>query len=69
MTDRLFLVVAGVIAAAIAADVLLNDAVITVFLVRKLFHMVDYLEFWRLKAQSVVEIGGVSGLLALASAA
>lgn len=47
MTDRMFLVVAGVIAAAIAADVLLNDAVITVFLVRKLFHMVDYLEFWR----------------------
>ena len=47
MADRMYLVVAGVIAAAIVADVTLNDSAASVFLVRKLFRLVDYLEFWR----------------------
>ena len=43
----MYLVVAGGIAAAIAGDVFLNDAAITLFLVRKLIQLVEYLEFWR----------------------
>ena len=47
MADRMYLVVAGVIAAAIAADLALNGSAASVFLVRKLFGLVEYLEFWR----------------------
>jgi hypothetical protein len=47
VADRMYLVVAGVIAAAIAGDVLLNDGTISLFLVRKLIQLVEYLEFWR----------------------
>jgi hypothetical protein len=43
----MYLVVAGVIAAAIAGDIFLNDSVVTLFLVKKLLHLVEYLEFWR----------------------
>jgi hypothetical protein len=47
MADRMYLVVAGVIAAAIAGDLMLNDGTASIFLVRKLIHLVEYLEFWR----------------------
>ena len=47
MADRMYLVVAGVIAAAIVADVTVNGSAATLFLVRKLFHLVEFLEFWR----------------------
>ena len=47
VADRMYLVVAGVIAAAIAADLVLNGSAASVFLVRKLFRLVEYLEFWR----------------------
>ena len=47
VADRMYLVVAGVIAAAIVADVSVNDSAASLFLVRKLFHLVEYLEFWR----------------------
>ena len=47
MADRGYLLVAGSIAAAIAADILLNDGTTSLFLVRKLIHLVEYLEFWR----------------------
>ncbi len=43
----MYLVVAGTIAAAIAGDVLFNDGTISLFLVRKLIQLVEYLEFWR----------------------
>lgn len=45
--DRSYLVVAGVIAAAIAADIYANDAEVSLFLVKRLFQLVEYLEFWR----------------------
>ena len=47
MADRMYLVVAAVIAAAIAGDVFLNHSTISLFLVRKLINLVEYLEFWR----------------------
>jgi hypothetical protein len=42
-----YLVFAAVVAAAIGADALLNGGSITIFLARKLFDLVDYVEFWR----------------------
>lgn len=47
MSDRIFLVLAGLIAVLILADVLGNDSQVSLIMVRKLFHLVDYLEFWR----------------------
>ena len=47
MAERRIFVVAGVIAAAIAADVILNGSGLSLYLVKKLFQLVDYLEFWR----------------------
>jgi hypothetical protein len=47
VADRMYLIVAGVIAAAIAGDIFLNDSAASLFLVRKLFHLVEYVEFWR----------------------
>ena len=43
----MYLVVAGLIALLILADVWANDSQASLFMVRKLFHLVDYLEFWR----------------------
>ena len=43
----MYLVVAGVIAAGIGADIFLNDGVLSLFMVKKLFRLVEYLEFWR----------------------
>jgi hypothetical protein len=47
VAERMYLVVAALIAAALAADALLNDGVATLFLIRKLFQLVEYLAFWR----------------------
>jgi hypothetical protein len=47
VSDRIYLVLAGLIIALILADVLANDSTASLFLIRKLFHLVDYLEFWR----------------------
>ena len=47
MTDRIYIILAGLIAAMILGDVVLNDSVGSVFMIRKLFHLVEYLEFWR----------------------
>jgi len=47
VSDRIYLVLAGLIVALILADVLANDSTGTLFTIRKLFHLVDYLEFWR----------------------
>ena len=43
----MYLVVAGVIATAIAVDVFGNDGALSLFMIKKLFHLVEYLEFWR----------------------
>ena len=47
VTDRIYLAMAGLFALAIVADVVLNNSDSSLFLIRKLFHLVDYLEFWR----------------------
>lgn len=47
MTDRIALVLALLIAAAIGADVAFNDGVASVFLLRKLGDLVQYLMIWR----------------------
>ena len=46
MTDRIALVMALVIFAAIGADVLLNQGVALIFLLRKLQSLIVYLQFW-----------------------
>lgn len=47
MTDRIALVLACVIVTAILADIVLNSAHASVFLVRKFLDMVEYLAIWR----------------------
>ena len=47
MQDKGFLGVAGLIALAIAADLVLYDAKASLFLVHKLLDLVAYLSFWR----------------------
>lgn len=47
MSDRIYLAFAGLIVTLILADVMANDSSISLFMIRKLFHLVDYLEFWR----------------------
>ncbi|MEO8241044.1 MAG: hypothetical protein ABI832_01970 [bacterium] len=47
MADRMYLLIALAIVALIAADQMLDEGRVTLFLVQKLFHLVDYLEFWR----------------------
>jgi hypothetical protein len=47
VTDRIALVLAGVIAAAILADVVLNSSHALLFLLRKMVDLVEYLSFWR----------------------
>ena len=47
MKDRTYLVVAGLIALAIAADLLLDQGQAMLFLVRKLLRLVEYVAFWR----------------------
>jgi hypothetical protein len=45
--DRTHFILAGLVAAAIFGDVVLNDSTISLFLVHKLFQLVEYLQFWR----------------------
>ncbi len=47
MTDRIALVLGFLIAAAIAADLLLNGGMALLFLARKTVALVDYVVFWR----------------------
>ena len=47
MAERMYLIVGGAIAVAIAGDVFLNEGTLSLFLVRKLIGLVEYLEFWR----------------------
>jgi hypothetical protein len=47
VTDRIALVMALVIFAATGADILLNDGIASLFLLRKLEHLIIYLQFWR----------------------
>ncbi|MFC3180415.1 hypothetical protein [Cypionkella sinensis] len=47
MTDRIALVLALLIAAAIGADVVLNSGAASVFLLRKLLDLVQYVMIWR----------------------
>ena len=47
VTDRIALVMALVIFAAIGADLLLNNGIALLFLLRKLEHLIVYLQFWR----------------------
>ncbi len=47
VAERMYLIVAGAIAVAIAGDVFLNEGTLSLFLVRKLIGLVEYLEFWR----------------------
>jgi hypothetical protein len=45
--DRIYLVVAGVIVLMIVADVFANNSQASLYLIEKLFHLVDFVEFWR----------------------
>ena len=46
MKDRGYLVLAGLIALLILADISLNEAKLTIYLVRDLLGLVDYVAFW-----------------------
>lgn len=47
MQDKGYLIVAGLIALAIGADLYLNSAAASLFLVHEIVALVDYLSFWR----------------------
>ena len=47
MTDRIALVLASLIIAAILADFFLNGSTAMLFLLRKLADMIEYLSIWR----------------------
>lgn len=47
VSDRVALIFGGVIVAAIAADLLLNDARAMMFLLVKFADMIEWLAFWR----------------------
>ena len=47
MKDRFYLVIWGLIVAAILGDVALNGARITLFLIREIISLQEYLQFWR----------------------
>jgi hypothetical protein len=47
LAERKYLIVVGVIVAAIAADMTLNASAGSLFLVKKLISLVEFLEFWR----------------------
>ncbi|GLS87785.1 hypothetical protein GCM10010873_27590 [Cypionkella aquatica] len=47
MTDRIALVLALLIAAAIGVDVVFNGGVACLFLLRKLLDLVQYVMIWR----------------------
>jgi len=47
LKDRGYLLVPLALALAVALDAGLNGSALTIFLVRKLFDLVQYVEFWR----------------------
>ncbi len=47
MTNRLALVLGVLIVLALAVDVLVNDSVALLFLLRKFFDFVEWAAFWR----------------------
>jgi hypothetical protein len=47
LTDRLALIIGGVILAAIALDLVANGGAALLFLLRKFADMVEWLAFWR----------------------
>ena len=47
MPDRAYFLTLGLIAAIVAADILLRGGDDLLFLVRKIFDLMDYLIFWR----------------------
>ena len=47
MTNRIAIVLALLIAAGLAYDILRNDATGVLFLARKLMGLIEYLAFWR----------------------
>ena len=47
LKDRGYLIVAGVIVLAVVADIVLNQSAGSLFLVRKIVRLVEYVEFWR----------------------
>ena len=47
MTDRIALWLAVILAALIAADLLLDDGQMLLFLGRKFIDLMDWVEFWR----------------------
>lgn len=47
MTDRIAFVMAALIAAAILADVTLNGALASFFLLQKLTDLIEFVSFWR----------------------
>jgi hypothetical protein len=47
MEDRTYFLTFGVIFAIVVADVVLRGGVDLLFVVRKLFDLMDYLIFWR----------------------
>ncbi len=47
MTNQIALVLACVILTAILADVALNGGIASVFMLKKLMNLIEYVEFWR----------------------
>ena len=47
MTTKAAIILAGVIILALIADALLNAGTATMFMMRKLFSLVEYATFWR----------------------
>ncbi len=47
MTNRIALVLACLIIAAILADVALNHSAASIFMLKKLVSLIEYIEFWR----------------------
>ena len=47
MTTKAAIIIAGVVILALVLDRVLNDGLATMFLLRRLFKLVEYLAFWR----------------------
>lgn len=47
MTNRIAAIMALIIVALISADIFFNDGVAVLFLMKKLWKLVDWMAFWR----------------------
>ncbi len=47
MTNKTAIILAGVIILALLLDLVLNDGIATMFLVRKMIDLIEYVAFWR----------------------